>query len=88
MYIPGNTPKCADCKYYTEEMLNPAATKRQWPSGWCTCKHELARGINGHKLTKPLPYRQVYRNDSGCKSWIEKETGITRYEALTGIKEE
>lgn len=43
---------------------------------------------NGHRLRKPLKRRQVYRNYGACESWIDPETGMTRYEALTGNKEE
>lgn len=78
---------CEKCLYYTEELLGAGKLKGTWRSGYCTCKYELARGINGRKLTKPLPYREVWRTWS-CKSWIDRESGMTRYEALTGKKEE
>lgn len=86
-YIRGNTPKCFDCKFYTETVPDPEP-KQPNMTGWCLCKRELAHGINGHRLRKPLKRRQVHRNYGACKSWIDPETGMTRYEALTGNKEE
>lgn len=83
----GNSPFCEDCLYYAEQILGAPAIKEPWRTGYCTCKHELARGANGHKLARPLPYRTVWRTES-CRSWIDRESGKTRYEALTGKKEE
>lgn len=83
----GSTPFCANCLHYTEQVLGAPAIKEPWKTGYCTCKYELARGINGRKLAKPLPYRTVWRGWS-CHSWIGRESGMTRYEALTGKKEE
>ena len=86
-YIRGNTPKCFDCKYYTETVPDPEP-KQPNMTGWCLCKYELARGINGHKLKKPPKRRQMCGRVSACKSWIDGATGMTRYEAVTGKKEE
>ena len=83
----GSTPFCANCLHYTEQILGAPAIKEPWKTGYCTCKHELARGINGHKLAKPLPYRTVWRTGS-CRSWIDRENSKTKFEALTGKKEE
>lgn len=82
--IQGNTPKCKDCKYYEDGIGEGHA--KIFANGWCICKHELARGINGRLLPIPLPRRAVAWNDC-CRRWVDAETGKTRYEVLTGKRE-
>lgn len=79
-----STPFCENCQYYTEQILGAPAIKEPWKTGYCTCKYELARTVNGHKLAKPKPYRTVWRTWS-CRSWIDRENGKTRFEALTNF---
>lgn len=83
---PWYSPHCEKCLYYTEELLWLDKPKNPLHSGYCTCKYELARGINGRKREKPLPYRGVWRTET-CRSWIDRESGMTRFEALTGKRE-
>lgn len=78
----GNSPKCYECKYYTEE--EDARTKQT--VGYCICEQHLRLGINGKVREKPPKREKVERNNS-CKFWIDAESGYTIFEVLTGYKE-
>lgn len=78
----GNSPKCYECKYYTEE----EDVRTHQTIGYCICKEELRRGINGKVRSNPPERMRTDRNQC-CRYWIDAESGHTRFEVLTGYKE-
>ena len=78
----GNSPKCYECKFFTEE--EDVRTKRV--IGYCICREHLRLGVNGKIKRKPPEYMSTERN-SCCKFWIDAESGYTKFEVLTGYKE-
>lgn len=81
----GYSPKCWSCKYYTEEIEGEKLAYRN--TGWCTCKEQLRRGINGHKIENPPKRKQTRDLDEACQDWIDAEAGYTKFEVLTGYRE-
>lgn len=78
----GNSPKCYECKFYTEE--EDVRTKQT--VGYCNCKRYLRLGVNGKVRENPPERKQVTGNNC-CKFWIDAESGHTKFEVLTGYKE-
>ena len=78
----GNSPMCYECKYYTEE----EDVRTHQTIGYCICKEELRRGINGKVRSNPPERMRTDRNQC-CRYWIDAESSHTRFEVLTGYKE-
>lgn len=78
----GNSPKCYECKFYTEE--EDVRTHQQ--IGYCSCKEHLRQGINGKVITNP-PERKRTDSFLCCRYWVDAESGHTKFEVLTGYKE-
>lgn len=74
-HVIGNTPHCITCKYFVENN----ETDKNECDGWCT----NGLYINGKKINERA---KTYKH-SGCRNWIEIETGITHFEATTRIPE-
>lgn len=81
-HIKGNSPKCYECGFYTEE--EDVRTKKA--VGYCTCKQHLRLGINGRARNNP-PERQKVERNNYCKFWEDAESGYTYFEVVTGYKE-
>lgn len=81
-HIKGNSPKCYECGFYTEE--EDVRTKKK--TGYCTCKNYLRLGVNGKVISNP-PERKKTQWHSCCKFWEDAESGYTKFEILTGYRE-
>ena len=61
--IRGNTPKCGDCKYYTEPlMMKPGGDG----IGLCRNEYQCGHGINGHRRSRPLPFAIAHKAWAAC----------------------
>ena len=74
----GNDPRCKDCYWYREK----EADDKCLFEGWCTCKKELATGINGRKREHP-PERKAVHDHWCCQWWEDAEERLTHYEVMT-----
>lgn len=81
-HTKGNSPKCYECGFYTEE--EDIRTKKT--TGYCTCKNYLRLGINGKIINNP-PDRKKTNWYNCCKFWEDAESGYTKFEVLTGYRE-
>lgn len=78
-HVMGNTPKCLECKFYSEKRPNDGCRE----DGWCSNPYQNAYGINGRKRDKSTE-RQPVKWMWECRQWIDAETGINHFEAVTG----
>lgn len=75
----GNTVQCCSCFYFRDAESNLLP---------CRCVNAKAQRCNGHVNLKPRPFMSVFPGVSACSLYVERESGFTRFELLTGLHED